>query len=106
MITVTVYHNTGPDHFFGFNELSPAELVAVHGFNLPGADDPMTDLNYIWEQLNIDQPTEAWAKRYRLKRLRSLSVGDVVTIGEVAWAVGSYGWDRITTHELVSAISG
>jgi hypothetical protein len=49
----------------------------------------------IWHQLNVDYPTTDWAQRYRENRNRSLSVGDVVVIGETAHAVDMIGWSVV-----------
>lgn len=68
-----------------------------------GDRDMIPDLlEYVYDQLNIDSPTESWAKEYRDYRFRSLSVGDVVTVGESAWAVDKYGFVQTTvTREQI-----
>lgn len=53
-------------------------------------------LNQAFRELNIDEPTEDWAKEYRANRNRSLSVGDVVVVGEVAYAVERMGWKQVS----------
>lgn len=53
-------------------------------------------LDIIWEQLNIDVPQTNWAIEYRRRRNRSLSVGDVVVLGEQAWACESVGWRPVS----------
>lgn len=55
-------------------------------------------------QLNIDDPDQPWAIKYREAGHRSLSGGDVVAIGETAWAVAARGGDLITADELHAAI--
>jgi hypothetical protein len=52
-------------------------------------------LKIIWEQLNIDEPRAEWALDYRARRNRSLSVGDVVVVGEQAFACDRVGWSPI-----------
>jgi hypothetical protein len=52
-------------------------------------------LRIILEQLNIDEPHADWAKEYRNGRSRSLSVGDVVIVGEQAFAVEPDGWKPV-----------
>lgn len=44
-------------------------------------------LHNIWRRLTSDDPDSDWAKQYRRQRHRSLWVGDVVVIGEQAFAV-------------------
>lgn len=53
-------------------------------------------LDIVWEQLNIDQPQAEWAIEYRRRRNRSLSVGDVIVLGEQAWAVDSVGFTPVS----------
>ena len=37
-----------------------------------------------------------WADRYnRYETAYSISVGDIIVIGESAWMVGSYGWEQV-----------
>lgn len=70
----------------------------------PPSAAAITDtLETVFEQLNIDEPTETWALKYRLAGHRSLSVGDVVCIGETAWAVDISGWQTITSAQLAAA---
>jgi uncharacterized protein YbaR (Trm112 family) len=61
------------------------------------ADDHVEDAILCEEAFrwfNIDDELPV-ARRYRSAGNRSLSVGDVVVIDGRAWAVGSFGWDRI-----------
>lgn len=113
MTTTTVYLNEGKDHFFGFkNEFSPAALRKAAEFDqapeliaqFQDTGKPIRALEDVFAQLNIDSPTADWAVAYRAERNRSLSVGDVVVIGETAWAVASFGWDRISSEDLAAAI--
>ena len=53
---------------------------------------PIRALEIVWHELNVDVPTAGWARRYRAERNRSLSVGDVVILGEAAYAVTAAGW--------------
>ena len=108
-INTTVYLNDGADHFLGF-AAARAKLREAARFTLElAADVPAQHLTnpaleIVFEQLNIDAPTTAWALRYRLARNRNLSVGDVVVIAETAWACASAGWTRVTTDELHAAL--
>jgi hypothetical protein len=109
--TVTVYLNTAHDSFLGFNRAAPARLQLAASFYLelddhqPASNALKRALAHVFEQLNIDHPSAAWAQHYRLAGRRSLSVGDVVVIGETAWAVASVGWDPISADDLAAAIN-
>ena len=111
-VDTTVYLNEAPNSFLGFNRINPAQLRRAATFELPiptgtrpqrSAID--TALAQVFEQLNIDTPTAAWAQQYRAAGNRSLSVGDVVAIGETAWAVASFGWTPVSAEQLSAAIT-
>jgi len=61
-------------------------------------------LKVVWEQLNVDEPAieqtipvlAAWAQEYRRQFHPSLKVGDVVVIGEQAFALERRGWLPVT----------
>lgn len=107
-----VYLNESRDSFFGFaNKFSDPELVLSHEFEMEdrlayanGQTASPDGLHIIFWQLNVDQPTESWSLEWRVKKLRSLSVGDVVVLGESAWACESIGWRKISAQELLDAI--
>lgn len=115
-LITTVYLNDGHLHLLGFGADGPAQLRAAASFTLDMAPflsafpgQPLsrivkTALETVFEQLNIDDPTTEWALKYRLAGHRSLSVGDVVVIGETAWACANSGWDLITAEQLHDAI--
>jgi hypothetical protein len=76
----------------------------VFDFEMPSVSELASPLllRTIFEQLNIAArccapPKADWAIEYRRRGNRSLSVGDVVVIGEQAWAVENYprGWRHI-----------
>lgn len=108
-LITTVYLNHGAHQSHGFGELEPAKLAAAAGFTLTVAGPPSTEqikasLELIFEQLNIDDADQPWALKYRLAGHRSLSVGDVVVIGETAWACASSGWELLTAERLHVAL--
>jgi hypothetical protein len=106
MTTVKVYLNEGPNGFSEFGPRSELHLAIQFEFDQGGAH-PQYLLNHVYEQLNIGGdlvPAEPWTTVYRANRNRSLSVGDVVVIGETAWAVARIGFETITTEALVAAI--
>ena len=108
-LITTVYLNEGAHQFHGFGVLAPAKLAAAAGFTLTVSGQPSTEqvkacLETVFEQLNIDDPDQPWALKYRLAGHRSLSVGDVVVIGETAWACAPSGWDLLTAEQLHAAL--
>ena len=104
--TVTVYLNDRTDFFTGF-DATTAQLREATRFQV-NAPSTSVELNHVlssvFEQLNIDAPTTSWARSYREQRHRSLSVGDVVVVGETAWAVARLGWDEIAGDALAAGI--
>lgn len=107
-LLTTVYLNN-PPQFLGFGRPEPAKLYAATGFTITAAGQPSADqikatLETVFEQLNIDDPDQPWAIAYREAGHRSLSVGDVVVIGETAWACAPRGWDLLTANQLHNAI--
>lgn len=108
-LNTTVYLNEAPLQDLGFGRFEPAKLAAAAGFTLtlagqPSAENIKAALKVVFEQLNIDDPTTSWALEYRNCGLRSLSVGDVIVIGETAWACAPSGWDLLTAEQLHAAI--
>ena len=109
--TVAVYLNTARDSFLGFNEAAPAQLELAASLYHELDDHQQAHiavkaaLEHVFEQLNIVPPSAAWAQHYRLAGRRSLSVGDVVVIGETAWACAARGWTPITADELRAALT-
>ena len=111
-IPTTVYLNDGDAHFFGFNSYAPAKLRPAAHFDLeildylPAQHVAPGALEIVFEQLNIPTPQYNWAIEYRRSGHRSLSVGDVVALGETAWACASVGWTPISADELRAALPG
>jgi hypothetical protein len=108
-VITTVYLNEAPSQSLGFGRFEPAKLVTAAQFPLTFTGQPSNEtikaaLELVFEQLNIDTPDQPWALKYRLDRRRSLSVGDVVVIGETAWACAPVGWDALSTDQLTAAL--
>jgi hypothetical protein len=108
-LITTVYLNDGHLQMLGFGAHGPAQLRAAASFTLAAAGHPHPDavtaaLETVFAQLNIDHPDQPWALKYRLAGHRSLSVGDVVVIGETAWACAPSGWDLLTADQLHDAL--
>lgn len=109
-IDATVYLNETTSFRGRFGEGLPAQLREVTRFSteLPAGDPAaaLTDvLRTVFDELNVDDPSTEWAQQYRRDRNRSFSVGDVVVLGETAWACASFGWDSISADQLRAALS-
>lgn len=94
-VTVKVYLNTNERDSFmrGYQHGDPLRLAATWNTS---QNNPNEELNRAYHQLNVDAPTEQWARDYRANRNRSLSKGDVVVFGETAWSCESVGWKQIS----------
>lgn len=108
-IAVAVYLNDAPPaHSRGFDPATASLRRAAQFYVTLVAGAPAEYvaegvLETVFEQLNIDHPETTWALQWRLDRNRSLSVGDVVTVGETAWACAPLGWQRVTADQLRAA---
>ncbi|WP_082993073.1 hypothetical protein [Mycobacterium sp. 1245111.1] len=103
-VQTTVYLNQGDgDHFFvGYTEGDPLARAATFDLDtqlvaqLTGGI-PKQALALVFDQLNMPTPTTPWAIDYRQRSNRSLSIGDVVTIGEIAFGLSRReGWQRVS----------
>ena len=108
-LTAAVYLNDGDGQIlFGFTDDARLREAARFDITLGSglADDAaiVGALETIFTQLNVDHPDTDWALRYRLAGYRSLSVGDVVTLAETAWACAPCGWTQLTTDQLSAAL--
>ena len=72
--------------------------------------DPLRVVDEAFELFNVgDDPEfraggpDATAVAYRALGLRSLSVGDVVQVDDVAFACASFGWDQVDPSTLPAA---
>jgi hypothetical protein len=100
-VTVKVLHNEG--YFY----TAESRLTQVLEFesDFPACGHVQMLLDIVYRQLtNTDDPSTDWddldwAIRYRAdERNRALDVGDVVVVGEQAWAIESIAWRRVTVH--------
>jgi len=94
-VSVTVYLNEGRNRFWKYEPGDQLDQVLAIEMDLPVDRNVLTLLEILFEQLNVDEPRAEWAKEYRRRRNRSLSVGDVVVLGETAWACQSVGWVQV-----------
>jgi hypothetical protein len=103
-ITVTIWHNVVFDdqgrHTAMLHGYQPGDpMVRVFAYQAsPGR--PAEEIAEEAFAIFNDHPTDAaraeLACAYYGRRLRSLSVGDVVAVGEVPLAVASAGWKPVT----------
>ena len=103
---VQIWLNEGEDHFFGFwNEFANCpKLKDAYQFDYDFGDVKINDiLNTLFEEFNVGGLIGQEAT-YRVGRNRSLSVGDVVVVGETAWAVMDCGFAMVPTDQFVAAI--
>jgi hypothetical protein len=101
MITVTVWHNVAQDgqgHHTGMLDGYQPRDPVVRVFTYQADPAGRTPEEIAEEAFGIcnDHPRDArgqdLARRYYQRALRSLSVGDVVAVGETGLAVGRAGW--------------
>lgn len=107
---LTVYLNLD-SRFFEFKPgdmLRPTDRLAKV-ICLPNLPDKLLlnvddTLEMVFGQLNMPEPEQHWAKVYRMAGNRSLSVGDVVQLGEAAYAVANAGFKpvSITAEQVVT----
>jgi hypothetical protein len=95
--TVSIWHHLAFPHDFlsGWKPRHPVVKVFAYVIPAEQALHPDTVLEQAFTTFNVGEDTRAG--EYRARGLRSLSKGDVVTIGEVAWACASTGWEQIAT---------
>lgn len=110
-VKVQIFLNEGKGHFFGFKAFSDVpELHKAYEFEISEMfSRPITEhiimktLEWCFEEFNVGGTD--YAHEYRARGNRSLSVGDVVVVGEAAYACENVGWKRITTDELIEFIA-
>ena len=100
MLTVSIWHNVTRDsegRHTGFGGFTPGDqMVKVFTYDTPAegrspadiAEDAFAAFN---DAPRSDQAA-ALARQYRQRRLRSLSVGDMVVVGETALTVAPAGF--------------
>lgn len=101
-VTVKVLHRFRTANVPFWSEFAHSDLfVQVLKFDcgFPKCGRVEMLLAIVWDQLNIDNPAADWAQKYRKEHHRSLSVGDVVVIGEQAFCCDRAGWSPVTLTE-------
>ena len=109
---VQIFLNEGRGHFFGFKKFADVpELHKVFEFefempksSFPATGNPVQDiLHMCYTEFNVGGLLGK-EQEYRARGNRSLSIGDVVIVGETAWACEDVGWKLVTTDELLEFI--
>ncbi|MEB3068563.1 hypothetical protein [[Mycobacterium] vasticus] len=93
-----MYHNFNEEPI-PFHADDQLRKVAEFGISMDADATPNTIqmlLSFVADQLNRDAPKELWGIDHRSRRDHNLSVGDVVAIGDQAWAHERTGWRRVT----------
>jgi len=104
---VRVLHNTSEDVDRWLKGWAPGQaLIEVHRTTIESsfeghADDAEVVAEVCFHRYNappefLDGEDRADMEAYRAKRLRSLSVGDVVIVGETAYACRGFGFEAVT----------
>lgn len=117
---VTIYHNVSRDSSLGLNQAlvktarSPGfrkeatsqshALVRVFEYLRDDYTRPEDENEVAFHRFNVG--TDELSQAYRARRLRSLSVGDVIGYGpdngepEAFFACASFGWDPVRASDL------
>ncbi len=103
-VTVTIWHNVACDqagrHTAPLDGFTPGDpMVRVFTYQtLPRGRSPEAIAEDAFAAFNdhpSDDETTRLSRLYYRRRLRSLSVGDVVAVGEAGLAVGHVGWTLV-----------
>lgn len=96
-VQIAVLHNVGDDHYFGYTDGSP--LVPVFkGTHATSQTDPLATADELFAAFNDGghlPGAEELSDAYFSRRLRSLSVGDVILVGEAAMTVARFGFSPV-----------
>jgi hypothetical protein len=109
---IAVYHNIDRDSFFGHRAghalVKVFEYIAIMPDGIdygPGQPGVMHVLERAFELFNVG--VNELAQEYRARLLRSLSVGDVITLDEfTVYTCESIGWEFAGTPEHLHFVTG
>ncbi|BCP41466.1 hypothetical protein MINTMi27_15590 [Mycobacterium intracellulare] len=92
------------DGFGGYAETDQVYEALKFESVIDISDEKLREI--VFHQLNVDEPHIQWAKDYRRRGHRSFSVGDVVVVGDLAWACEPDGWKAVdpTKFRIVKAV--
>ena len=101
----------GLANFDGYKPGHP--LVRVFEVEVPDGSEPGRVADWMFEAFNappeyLTGDLAGWEQAYRARQLRSLSVGDVVAVGEIPLACASSGWEPVTgtVNEVLAGYYG
>lgn len=92
-VKITILHDQSGS--FGS---APSQLEEVYSYELPelSARGTETVLEHAFHAFNVGDPeTSEVVREYRLRGLRSLSVGDAVRIGDDTYVCKPVGWEKM-----------
>jgi hypothetical protein len=97
-VDVIVYFNLHPNHFLGYEHGQP--LKKVFGYEAPEPGEPDALADQAFQAFNappelVPAAYRDVAKNYRAADVRSLSVGDVLKVGEVWLACAATSWIKL-----------
>lgn len=82
----------------GYQVQDPLEFVGTYAFTVHEVTSDHDICEMAWE-LGNRMISDDDARRWPSQR-RSMSIGDVVVIGETAWKAISIGWETVPTEDL------
>jgi hypothetical protein len=93
LMPVVIFHD---ERSFGDKRENGGEpqLRQVYECQADADAEPMDVLEACFEEFNIGEDSPC-AQEYRALGLRSLSVADVVLVGEVGYRCNMFGWTRV-----------
>jgi hypothetical protein len=97
-VTVKIMHRVRTSGIPFWSDFDPADgFVQAYSFTtgFPQCGHVEMLVRIVFMELNIDEPHAPWAVEYRARRNRSLSAGDVVVVGEQAFACNRVGWQPV-----------
>jgi hypothetical protein len=102
-VTVSVWHNVArdsagrPTGYFGFTPGDPMVKVFTYDTQVRGchAEDIAEDAFAAFNDFPRDSEGQALARQYRARRLRSVSRGEMITVGEAALIVERAGFSHL-----------
>lgn len=107
-VSITVFHNVTEDSlgrasgFDGFEADQTFREVIQFDQPFVGRDETLEGVYFLCNHIpheafnEIEPGSQQVIDAYRSKQVRSLSVGDVIVMGESAYAVAKSGFDSVT----------
>lgn len=99
--SIRTYVNEGPGMMWKYE--AGDKLVAGPVLELPASSDDLALAEDVWtigNRMGADANGQRWPST-----VRSLSMGDVIVIGETAYTAVTVGWEPIETDALVASLA-